>query len=60
MSALDEKYEMDYIVYSASSTLAEERDTWHRDYVDVIKRMMFKKFDGWVEHKYINREKDGE
>jgi len=59
MGCLPEKYEMDYLVYSASSSISEQREVWNMDYVEVIKRMMFKKFDGWVEHKYLNRERNG-
>ena len=59
MSALPEKYEIDYLVSSASSSISEQKIIWEMDYVDVVKEMMFKKFNGWVEHKYLNRDRNG-
>lgn len=59
MGELPEKYEIDYFVYSASSSISEQKEVWDMDYVEVIKRMMFKKFDGWVEHEYLNRDRNG-
>ena len=37
------------MVYSASSTLEEETKLWDYPLEDVYKRMMFKKFDNWLE-----------
>lgn len=59
MGSLPEEYEMDYLVYSASSNITEEKIIWDMDYVQVIKRMMFKKFDNWVEFIYLNRDRNG-
>ncbi len=42
-------YRLDYMVYSASSTLEEELKLWDYPLEDVYKRMMFKKFDNWLE-----------
>lgn len=55
---LPEELEIDYMVYAASESLIEEPLVWESDYVSVVKRMMFKKFDGWIQNKVIN--KDGE
>ncbi len=51
MSALPEEYNMDYMVYTLSTSLEEEKKIWHSDYVDVIKRVMFKKFESWINSK---------
>lgn len=59
MSSLPEQYELDYLVYAASSSLSEQKEIWDTDYVEVVKRMCFKKFDGWIEYKYLNRDKGG-
>lgn len=55
MGELPDLYEIDYLVYSASSSISEQKEIWQMDYVEVAKRLCFKKFDNWVEHKYLNR-----
>jgi hypothetical protein len=40
---------VDYLVYSASSSLTEEEELWDYPFYDVVKRMMLKKFDAWIE-----------
>lgn len=57
MGSLPEKYELDYLVYAASSSITEQKEIWDMDYVEVIKRMCLKKFDGWVEHSYLNKDR---
>jgi hypothetical protein len=42
-------YRLDYMVYSASTSLEEETKLWDYDLYEVYKRMMFKKFDSWIE-----------
>lgn len=59
MGELPEKYSTDYLVYAASSSLEEEVKVWETDYVKVVKRMLFKKFDNWLEKQYFDREKNG-
>jgi hypothetical protein len=58
MSKLPTKYEYDYVIFSASNSLEEEEKLWLMDWTKVIKRMMFKKFNGYIEKRYL--EKDGE
>ena len=42
-------YRIDYMVYSASSTLEEEQKLWDYPLEEVFKRMIFKKFGFWIE-----------
>jgi hypothetical protein len=58
MSQLPARYEYDYVIFSASGSLDEEEKLWLMDWTKVIKRMMFKKFNGFVEKRYL--EKDGD
>lgn len=58
MSALPDKYGMDYLVYSLGSSITEQEKIWHTDYVEVVRLMMFKRFDGWVQDKYLHRDKN--
>ncbi len=46
---IEEDYTIDYLVYSASTSLSEEKELWDYDLYEVVKRMMLKKFDGWIE-----------
>lgn len=59
MSGLPDRLNTDYMVYSISNSIIEEEKIWNMPYVEVFKRMMFKKFDGWVE-KTIMEEKKNE
>jgi len=54
MGELPEKYEVDYSVYAASNSITEEPIIWEMDYVEVYRRMMFKKFDGWIQNKMMS------
>ena len=47
-------YRLDYMVYSASSTLEEEVKLWDYPLIEVYKRMMLKKFDNWIEWNMTN------
>lgn len=58
MSEFPDKYGYDYIIFSASSSLHEEESLWLMDWDKVIKRMMFKRFNNYIQEKYL--EKDGE
>jgi hypothetical protein len=58
MSQLPDRYEYDYVIFSASDSLVEEERLWIMDWNKVIKRMMFKKFNNYIEKRYL--EKDGE
>lgn len=51
MSALPENLDYDYLVYSASNSFSEEKELWNADYVSVVKRMLFKKFDNFVDYE---------
>ena len=42
-------YRLDYMVFSASSSLEEENKLWDFPLIQVYKRMMFKRFDSWLE-----------
>lgn len=53
LSAMPEEYSYDYLVFSASSNLSEEKEIWDTQFCDVIKRFMFKKFDNAVERNYM-------
>jgi len=49
-------YKFDYLVYSASFEDTEK--AWNMEYTELIKRMMFKKFDNYVQweiDEYIKR-----
>lgn len=58
MSALPQKYEIDYIVYNASTSAEEELKLWTFDYLFVIKRMMMRKFDNWVESEHMKHKQE--
>lgn len=47
-------YRLDYMVYSASSSLEEETKLWDFPLYEVYKRMMLKKFDSWIEWNIMN------
>lgn len=54
MTLLPNEDELDYLVYSASNSITEEPLIWNLRFHEVIKRMMFKKFDNWVESELMN------
>uniref|UniRef100_A0A6M3IZZ4 Uncharacterized protein n=1 Tax=viral metagenome TaxID=1070528 RepID=A0A6M3IZZ4_9ZZZZ len=54
VSQLPEDYEFEYIVYQASSSLEEYERLMLEDWGKIIKRMVFKKFDNWVQTKYMD------
>jgi len=53
MMMLPPEYELEYFVYSASTSLEEQTKLWDYPYVEIIKRMLFKKFDSFVEKKFM-------
>uniref|UniRef100_A0A6H1ZTE2 Uncharacterized protein n=1 Tax=viral metagenome TaxID=1070528 RepID=A0A6H1ZTE2_9ZZZZ len=58
LSALPEKYNLDYMVYTSSSSIKEEDFIWRMDFKTVVKRTMFKRFDNWVETEFYKAEKN--
>ena len=56
MSRLPTKYDYDYMIFSASSSLEEEEKLWLMDWTKVIQRLMFKKFNGFIEKKYLEKD----
>lgn len=56
MSSLPDKYAVDYMIYMVSNSIEEEEHNWNTDYRNVIKRLLFKKFDAFVEERFL---KDG-
>lgn len=51
MSELPDNYSLNYLVYSASTSITEQEKIWDMDYAEVIKRAMFRKFDNYIEHE---------
>ena len=43
------EYNMEYLVYSASDTLSEEETVVNLELHKVFRRMMFKRFDSYIE-----------
>ena len=56
---MPDNYNLDYLVYSASNSLGEELIIMDLELHKVFKRMMFKRFDSWVEEELSNKEKRG-
>jgi hypothetical protein len=57
LSTLDEKYEIDYLVFSASENLIEEEYAWNMRYSDVIKRLMFRKLNNFIQEQELDKGK---
>jgi hypothetical protein len=55
MLMLPDGYDMDYLVYGASSNLSEESEIENMEFHRVVRRMMFKKFDSYTEEKLSER-----
>jgi hypothetical protein len=55
MSELPDKYNYDYTVFSASTSFSEEEELWLADFDKVVLRMMFKKFNNYVEKSYLDK-----
>ncbi len=49
MTMMPEEYNMQYLVYSASNTLSEEEIISNLELHKVFRRMMFKRFDSYIE-----------
>lgn len=56
MYELPQDYNMDYVVYSVASSISEQAKVWDMDHYEVMKTLMFKKFDGWLERESMNKE----
>lgn len=46
---LEDDYELDFLVYSASGSLEEESITENTELHKIVKRLMFKKFENFIE-----------
>lgn len=55
MLMLPDGYDMDYLIYGASSNLREEEHIENLPLHKVVKRMMFKKFDSFIEETISER-----
>ncbi len=49
ISLLDEKYEYDYIVFAVAENIINEEKIWEMRYSDLIKHLMFKKFNAYIQ-----------
>lgn len=49
MLMLEDDYELDFLVYSASGSLEEESITENTELHKIVKRLMFKKFENFIE-----------
>ena len=59
MLCMPDNYNLDYLVYSASNSLSEEQIIMDLELHKVFKRMMFKRFDSWIEEELSNKAKSG-
>lgn len=50
------EFELEYLVYKASDSLTEEKEVWDMRFSEVIRRLLFKKFDNWAEGEIIGRQ----
>jgi len=48
---LPEVYAMEYLVFSSAKTVADEEMVWDLDFIDLIKRAMFRKYDAFLGSK---------
>ena len=55
MMQLPPVYELEYFVYSASNSFEEQQRLWDYPYLEIVKRMLFKKFDSYVEKQYLEK-----
>lgn len=55
MLLLPDEYDMDYLVYGASSSISEEEYIENLELHRVVKRMMMKKFDSYIEELLSER-----
>ncbi|MCZ2268222.1 MAG: hypothetical protein LC124_05145 [Ignavibacteriales bacterium] len=51
---LPDKYNLNYLVYSASNSLSEEERVMDLEFHKVFRRMMFKRFDSFIEEELSN------
>ncbi len=52
---MPDEYSIDYLVYAASDSLSEEQIIMDLEFHKVFKRMMFKRFDSYVEEQLSGR-----
>lgn len=55
MSMMNPSYNMEYLVYSASVSLSDEEFIWDTELHKVFRRMMFKKFDSYIEEELTRK-----
>lgn len=53
LSLLDDKYNLDYMIYQASNNILDIDKIENLYIVDIAKYLLFKKFDNWVESKLL-------
>jgi len=51
MLLLPDGYNEDYMIYAASESLQDEEVVANMEFHKVVKRMMFKKFDAFIQEK---------
>lgn len=53
---LDDKYNLDYMVYQASESIVDMQEIENLYIVDIVKYLSFRKFDNWVTSKSIEKD----
>ncbi|MCX7611844.1 MAG: hypothetical protein N2043_09690 [Ignavibacterium sp.] len=56
---MPEQYEFDYLVYLVSDNLLDEQKVWDMRLYDIYKRLIFKRFENWVQEKYMKAKDNG-
>jgi len=59
MDELPKKYEYDYMVFSISKSISEEKNNWDLPLSDVMRRFAFLKFDSYIEYRFRESQKNG-
>ncbi len=55
MAMLDEKYDLDYLVYSVSNNFTEFENLYNKELKQLILYSCFKKFDRWIQEKLLKQ-----
>lgn len=53
LALLDDKYNLDYMVYQASNNILDIEYIENLSIVDITRYLLFKKFDNWIENKLL-------
>lgn len=56
-SALSDEYQFDYMLYSLAGSVSEYMRLLDTDYLIVMKYLMLKKFDTWIENERTKGER---